>query len=161
MSSAAYKLIYEDVVGAPSRPDGPRLADLAIPSSLRQALADDYGSEARLSPPQLWAIENGILTARASFLISAPTNSGKTLIAVLRMFASAIEKRSRHVFVVPLKALAEEKAEECASGFHRPGAPGQFAAGESFVGWLALSAYVLHGFQSGANGTAPNPTVDW
>lgn len=112
MITAPHILLYSDVVGSTTRPEGPRLADLPLPPCLILALADSYGTNVRLSPPQVWAVENGIIDTRRSFLISAPTNSGKTLIAILRMFASAIQKHSRHVFVVPLKALAEEKADE-------------------------------------------------
>jgi helicase len=112
MITAPHTLLYTDVVGSTMRPEGPRLADLPLPPCLIRALTDSYDAEVRLSPPQVWAVDNGIIDSRRSFLISAPTNSGKTLIAILRMFASAIEKHSRHVFVVPLKALAEEKADE-------------------------------------------------
>ncbi len=112
MSAIPHTLLYTDVVGSSHRPDGPSLSDLPIPSCLTCALTDAYGAEVRLSPPQVWAVENGIIDSRRTFLVTAPTNSGKTLIAILRMFAGAIVNHSRHVFVVPLKALAEEKAEE-------------------------------------------------
>ncbi|PWU14404.1 MAG: hypothetical protein C5B50_17660 [Verrucomicrobia bacterium] len=111
MSSEA-KILYEDVVGAAFRSEGPHLPGVTLPDSLQKALLETYGVEARLSPPQEWALDHGVLRDRCSYVISAPTNSGKTLIAVLRIFVGAIETGSRHVYVVPLKALAEEKAED-------------------------------------------------
>mgnify|MGYP001294672564 CR=1 FL=1 len=106
------RLIYEDWVGEKVRALGPPLASLDIPEVLRNTLAEKYGGEIRLSPPQATAAELGVIREKADYLVCAPTNSGKTLIAVLRMFASAIETGGRSVYVVPLKALAEEKLSE-------------------------------------------------
>jgi replicative superfamily II helicase len=71
-----------------------------------------YGSDITLSPPQLEALSAGLLEGGGHFVVSAPTNSGKTLIALLRIFHRLIRHGGRHIFVVPLKALAEEKTEE-------------------------------------------------
>lgn len=110
--SDTFSVLYHDLVGSAQRPAGPNLESIAIPRCLALALNSFYGATVELSPPQQWAIDHGVLLDRAHFLISAPTNSGKTLIAVLRAFAGAIERGERTVYVVPLKALAEEKAEE-------------------------------------------------
>ncbi|MEM0324494.1 MAG: DEAD/DEAH box helicase [Candidatus Aenigmatarchaeota archaeon] len=47
----------------------------------------------------------------SSYIISAPTNSGKTLLAILSI-AKELEKNNKVVYCVPLVALANEKFEE-------------------------------------------------
>jgi helicase len=62
-----------------------------------------------LYPPQEEAIKEGVLDGE-SMLITTPTASGKTLIALL---ASSIYLNKRKiVYITPLKALANEKYEE-------------------------------------------------
>ena len=106
------RIIYEDIVGHSERPDGPRLSEIDIPAPLGCALAAFFGADTRLSPPQAQALEAGVIGEQAHFFVSAPTNSGKTLIALLRVMAGALTAGARSVYVVPLKALAEEKSEE-------------------------------------------------
>ncbi len=107
-----HQVIYQDVVGEPERPVGAVISSLPLPDSLKEGLISFFGGDIHLSPPQAWAYEQGILDADSHFLVCAPTNSGKTLIALLRIFGQAIISGSRSVYVVPLKALAEEKADE-------------------------------------------------
>jgi helicase len=71
-----------------------------------------FGGDLTLSPPQVTALDKGILNANNHFLVSAPTNSGKTLVAILRIFHRALAHGGRFVYVAPLKALAEEKVTE-------------------------------------------------
>lgn len=106
------RVIYEDLVGVAERPVGPGWDEVDVPEPLGVALRDRYGDGFRLSPPQAEAIGLGLLRGRGDYLACAPTNSGKTLIALLRVFTAALENGGRSVYVVPLKALAEEKAEE-------------------------------------------------
>ncbi|MFH7903110.1 MAG: DEAD/DEAH box helicase [Candidatus Aenigmatarchaeota archaeon] len=47
----------------------------------------------------------------SSYIISAPTNSGKTLLAILSI-AKELEKNNKVIYCVPLVALANEKFEE-------------------------------------------------
>ncbi|MFZ1538725.1 MAG: DEAD/DEAH box helicase [Chromatiaceae bacterium] len=108
------RILYEDVVGHSVRPEGPRLSEIAIPTPLAAGLVAFFGADIRLSPPQVQALDAGVIRDSAHFLVSAPTNSGKTLIALLRVMAGALSDGARSVYVVPLKALAEEKAEEMA-----------------------------------------------
>jgi len=93
--------------------------------SLRTALIAYFGRDILLSPPQEEALEAGIAERSGEdFLISAPTNSGKTLISLFRIFTSALAGERRCVYVVPLKALAEEKVAEfraIAESLHRVG----------------------------------------
>ena len=106
------RVLYEDVIGEAKRPNELSLSELALSASLKRGLIGFFGRDIHLSPPQVWAIEHGVTCENRHFLVSAPTNSGKTLIALLRIFEQAITSGRRSVYVVPLKALAEEKADE-------------------------------------------------
>ena len=63
----------------------------------------------KLNPMQTAAVASGLLSP-GSFLVSAPTASGKTLLALLKI-ASA-HRNGKTLYIVPLKALAAEKHEE-------------------------------------------------
>lgn len=106
---APVRVVYSDQIGEAQRACCALLGSLDIPDALKSALHQRYGQEIYLSPPQVSAVEKGVLRDHSDFLICAPTNSGKTLIAIFRMFAGALETGGRSVYVVPLKALAEEK----------------------------------------------------
>jgi helicase len=108
----ATTLLYEDVIGVTARPAGQMLSQLDLPSSLGAALATRMRADVALTPPQEDALRQGVLTDMAHFLVSAPTNSGKTLIALLRIFNRLLRTGGRYVYVAPLKALAEQKVRE-------------------------------------------------
>jgi len=61
-----------------------------------------------LRPAQVKAIEKGLLE-RKNLLVCTPTASGKTLIAELAALKSIIEGKGKAIYIVPLKALANEK----------------------------------------------------
>jgi helicase len=86
-----------DVADIPGVPDW-------LPAHLR-----DGGIES-LYPPQAEAVEAGV-TEGANLVASVPTASGKTLVAELAMLAS-IARGGKALYIVPLRALASEKAEE-------------------------------------------------
>lgn len=65
-----------------------------------------------LYPPQEAAVEAGI-TEGTNVVASIPTASGKTLIAKLGMLA-AIERGGMALYIVPLRALANEKRDDFA-----------------------------------------------
>ena len=107
------KVIYEDVIGFDERNKGPLLESCqSIPDPLRKAFIQRFGPDCRLTPIQNDAIQAGICYPSSHFIVSAPTNSGKTLVALFRIFSDLINKRGRCVYVAPLKALAEEKRVE-------------------------------------------------
>jgi len=60
---------------------------------------------------QLKSLESGVLISRKNAIISAPTNSGKSLIGWLGLLQS-ISKGKRAILLEPLRALAQEKADE-------------------------------------------------
>lgn len=60
---------------------------------------------------QAQALSKGLFLSRRNLLVSAPTNSGKTLIGYLALFA-ALAAGKRAILIEPLRALAQEKAQE-------------------------------------------------
>lgn len=60
-----------------------------------------------LYPPQEMALKHGILEGK-SVLMTTPTASGKTLIAMMAIY-QALKKNKKAVYLTPLRALASEK----------------------------------------------------
>lgn len=94
-------------------------ADLTMQKELLEwatATAGTFGYPS-LNPMQKHAVESGLLE-EGNALVSAPTASGKTLLALLSMARHFSEKREgKIVYVVPLRALASEKYEEFSKAF--------------------------------------------
>lgn len=65
---------------------------------------------AHLYPPQAQAVAKGLLQDK-NMVLAVPTASGKTLIALFALI-KALERGQKAVYIVPLRALAEEKYEE-------------------------------------------------
>lgn len=63
-----------------------------------------------LYPPQEKAIAVGVLNGK-SVLVTTPTASGKTLIAMMAI-AKTLQKGQKVVYLTPLRALASEKAQD-------------------------------------------------
>jgi len=76
-----------------------------IPAQLYDILSS---SITELRPSQEKAIAAGLLEGK-NLLICTPTASGKTLIAELAGVKRIIERKGKAVYIVPLKALANEK----------------------------------------------------
>ena len=85
------------------------IVDLDIPDQLK-ALLNDLGYET-LYPPQEEAIKHGLLEGR-NLLITTPTASGKTLIAMMAAAKTVLDKDAKVVYLTPLRALASEKYDE-------------------------------------------------
>lgn len=64
-----------------------------------------------LRPAQAKALEAGLLKGK-NMLICTPTASGKTLIAEIGAMQGILEKKGKAVYIVPLIALANEKAKD-------------------------------------------------
>ena len=65
-----------------------------------------------LRPVQLAALQDAmLLESRRNLVVSAPTNSGKSLVGSLAI-ADALRAGRRAILLEPLRALAQEKAEE-------------------------------------------------
>ena len=65
----------------------------------------------KLYPPQADSIKSGLLDGK-SILVSAPTASGKTLIAMLAMINYLSKNNGKVIYLSPLRALAAEKFSE-------------------------------------------------
>ena len=76
-----------------------------IPKNLYNVLLPDIEE---LRPAQEKAINAGLLE-RKNLLVCTPTASGKTLIAELAGIKSIMENVGKTIYIVPLKALANEK----------------------------------------------------
>ncbi len=86
-----------------------KIEQLDIPPSTIEFLQKN--GYVNLYPPQEKTIKAGLLEGK-SILVSAPTASGKTLIATLAIIKHLSEKRGKIVYLSPLKALASEKFNE-------------------------------------------------
>jgi len=76
-----------------------------IPKNLYNSLLPDIEE---FRPSQEKSIKSGLLE-RKNLLVCTPTASGKTLIAELAMVKSILEDKGKAIYIVPLKALANEK----------------------------------------------------
>lgn len=86
-----------------------------------------------LYPTQEEAVRTGYLEGTANLLAAVPTASGKSLIAYLAI-ARTLMRGRRAVYVVPLKALAEEKyADLCSLGMHAVLSIGDYDAEEPWL----------------------------
>lgn len=65
----------------------------------------------KLYPPQADSVKSGLLDGQ-SILVSAPTASGKTLIAMLAMLSYLSNNKGKVIYLSPLRALAAEKFSE-------------------------------------------------
>ncbi|MFH0829671.1 MAG: DEAD/DEAH box helicase [Candidatus Aenigmatarchaeota archaeon] len=90
-----------------------------IQTRFRQVLRD--AGIQKFNPLQAQAIEAGLLNLDSSWVVSAPTASGKTLLAELVMVKSILQKKQKAVYVVPLRALASEKYESFKERYGRLG----------------------------------------
>lgn len=104
------RILYQDTIGCEKRETDRLLADCNdLPGVLKTALLQGLGDDACLTPIQIDALDAGICKRGNHFIVSSPTNSGKTLVALFRVFSEILNRRGRCVYVAPLKALAEEK----------------------------------------------------
>lgn len=81
----------------------------ALPAQIREVLAKLNITEFR--PAQKKALEAGLLEGK-TLLVCTPTASGKTLIAEMAAGKSILEGKGKAVYIVPLVALANEKAKD-------------------------------------------------
>ena len=107
------RIFYQDTIGCEQRGTNRPLAESKeLPEVLKDAFLQRLGDTTSLTPIQIEAIDAGICNRNSHFIVSSPTNSGKTLVALFRMFSDILKKGGRCVYVAPLKALAEEKRTE-------------------------------------------------
>jgi len=83
-----------------------KIEKLDLPESAIEFLKSQGYS--KLYPPQADSIKAGLLKGK-SVLVSAPTASGKTLIATLAMIGYLSKNKGKVIYLSPLRALAAEK----------------------------------------------------
>jgi helicase len=64
-----------------------------------------------LNPVQELAVKSGLFTQK-NMVVAAPTASGKTLIAEMAALNTILSHRKKAIYIVPLRALANEKYED-------------------------------------------------
>ena len=85
------------------------IADLPLdPNTINFLKLQGY---TKLYPPQEDAVKVGVLDGK-SIMVSVPTASGKTLIAMLATISHLSKNKSKVIYLTPLRALASEKFEE-------------------------------------------------
>ncbi|AJM91849.1 DEAD/DEAH box helicase [Nitrosopumilus piranensis] len=86
-----------------------KIEKLQLPDSAIKFLKSQ-GFE-KLYPPQADSVKSGLLDGK-SILVSAPTASGKTLIAMIGMMSYLSKNKGKIIYLSPLRALAAEKFSE-------------------------------------------------
>ena len=86
-----------------------KVSQIDLPKQLTDFLSS-IGYET-LYPTQESSVDAGLLEGK-NILVSAPTASGKTLIALLAILNHIFKKKGKIVYLSPLKALASEKFSE-------------------------------------------------
>ena len=76
-----------------------------IPSKIYNIISNDIKE---LRPSQVKAIKSGLFKNK-NLLVCTPTASGKTLVAELALTKNILENKGKAIYIVPLKALANEK----------------------------------------------------
>ena len=86
------------------------ISELNLPKKSIDFLLEQGYTE--LYPPQEDAVKTGLFDDKKSFLVSVPTASGKTLIAILAILSHISKHKTKVVYLSPLRALASQKFEE-------------------------------------------------
>ena len=87
--------------------------DASLPGNLALAAQVLAGTDS-LRAIQSRAVDAGVFKSRRNLLVAAPTNSGKTLVGLL-VLCEALARGQRAIMLEPLRALAQEKADELRS----------------------------------------------
>ncbi|NPA69997.1 MAG: DEAD/DEAH box helicase [Crenarchaeota archaeon] len=87
-----------------------RVDELPIDDKLKKLIIEEKGI-VELYPPQAEAIKAGLLDGE-NIVLATSTATGKTFLAELAMVNSVLRGRGKSILLVPLKALAHEKAED-------------------------------------------------
>ena len=86
-----------------------RVDELPVDERLKRVIKERGIEE--LYPPQAEALRSGVLEGR-NLVLAIPTASGKTLVSEIVMVNRLLREGGKAVYLVPLKALAEEKYRE-------------------------------------------------
>ena len=96
-----------------------------------------------LNPAQKKAVEGGLLE-NGNFIVAAPTASGKTLLAEIKIL-DIVKKNRRALYIVPLRALANEKFEEFKVKYEKLGLKIALSVGDmdSADSWLGMYDIII------------------
>ncbi|ASI98948.1 ATP-dependent DNA helicase [Thermococcus celer] len=86
-----------------------RIEELPVDERIRRVILGRGIEE--LYPPQAEALRSGVLEGK-NLVLAIPTASGKTLVSEIVMINKLLREGGKAVYLVPLKALAEEKYRE-------------------------------------------------
>jgi len=86
-----------------------RIDEIPVDDRIKRVIKDRGIEE--LYPPQAEALKTGVLKGR-NLVLAIPTASGKTLVSEIVMVDKLLKEGGKAVYLVPLKALAEEKYRE-------------------------------------------------
>jgi helicase len=105
---AHYSAAFPDRVSGPVTEEVASLAHHGFRSEILEAWA---GTIEKLNPLQLAAVQDFGVLEGEHLLVSAPTSSGKTMVGELAAL-NAVEAGRRAVFLLPMKALVNDKHQE-------------------------------------------------
>ncbi|ACJ16833.1 DNA helicase [Thermococcus onnurineus NA1] len=86
-----------------------RVEELPVDERIKRIILERGIEE--LYPPQAEALRSGVLEGK-NLVLAIPTASGKTLVSEIVMVNKLLREGGKAVYLVPLKALAEEKYRE-------------------------------------------------
>ena len=86
-----------------------RVEELPVDERIKRIIRERGIEE--LYPPQAEALRSGVLEGK-NLVLAIPTASGKTLVSEIVMVNKLLREGGKAVYLVPLKALAEEKYRE-------------------------------------------------
>ncbi|NJE05234.1 ATP-dependent DNA helicase [Thermococcus sp. M36] len=86
-----------------------KVEDLPVDERIKRVVRERGIEE--LYPPQAEALKSGVLEGK-NLVLAIPTASGKTLVSEIVMVNKLLQEGGKAVYLVPLKALAEEKYRE-------------------------------------------------
>ncbi len=112
--------------------------EFSLPGEVSKVLRDDGIEE--LYPPQAEAVKRGVLDGE-NLVLAIPTAAGKTLVAELSMLKSIFDEGGTCLYVVPLRALANEKYEEFGNKYESLGVEVGIATGDYDVENSDLADY--------------------
>jgi helicase len=133
--------------------------ELDIPRVVKEIFASN-GIHS-LWPPQSQAVRAGIL-GEGSMVVSAPTSSGKTLIAELMFTKHLLSSPGKAIYLVPLRALASQKQEELQkwekAGLRTVSSTGDF---DRFDRWLSNYDLIIQTYEKCDSILRHRDQADW
>jgi helicase len=136
-----------------------RIDQLDIPKQVKGVLLD--ANILSLWPPQSRAVAEGVLDG-GSMVVSAPTSSGKTLIAELMFTKQLLSSPGKAIYLVPLRALAAQKQEELQKwekvGLRTVSSTGDF---DRFDKWLSNYDVIIQTYEKCDSILRHRDQADW